>query len=303
MSIYSDPLSQRFYSSGYSHSQSLPVTMSLPRGPAAGGTLRSFVVTTTEISIEVLDQGSKQAIVILPSLGRGANDYDVVAQILEADGFRIVRPQPRGIGRSKGPMDKLTLHDFAADVAQAMDHLQVGPAVVVGHAWGSQPARMLAVDRPDLVLGLVMAAASAGKLPLGSNEKPYGRLRDEIDGAGNMALSAEQRLDCLRKAFFAPGNDTQAWLDGWYMEAHDAQAHARIYTPIDEYFSGGGIVPIMDLEGEHDAVVVKNVFKPLLGDRVEVRTILGAGHAMAPEQPQAMAEEIAAFARRLYASM
>ncbi|OAL02253.1 alpha/beta-hydrolase [Phaeosphaeriaceae sp. SRC1lsM3a] len=276
--------------------------MSIAEATAAATTAKSIVATKADISIEVLDQGSGPVIVILPSLGRGAKDYDIVAQLLEADGFRIVRPQPRGIGLSKGPMHELTLHDFAADVAQAMDHLQVGPAVIVGHAWGSQPARMLAADRPDLVSGLIMAAASAGKLPPGSNEKPYGRLREEIDGAGNMALSEEQRLDCLRKAFFAPGNDPRIWLDGWYAEAHDAQAHARIYTPIDEYFSGGGVVPMLDLQGEYDAVVVKDVFKPLLGDRVEVRTVSGVGHAMAPEQPRDMAKEIAAFARRFRSS-
>ena len=37
--------------------------------------------------------------------------------LLAADGFRVLRPQPRGIGASAGPMKNLTLHDFAADVA------------------------------------------------------------------------------------------------------------------------------------------------------------------------------------------
>jgi pimeloyl-ACP methyl ester carboxylesterase len=135
----------------------------------------SIIVEKGCVSIEVLITGSGPVVVILPSLGRGANDYDVVAQFLVEEGYRVIRPQPRGVGGSTGPMDGLTLHDFAADVALAMDHLETGPAVIVGHAWGSQPARMLAVDRPDLVRGVVMAAASAGILPPGSKEKPYSR--------------------------------------------------------------------------------------------------------------------------------
>lgn len=253
-----------------------------------------------DVQIETLSQGRGPTVVILPSLGRGAEDYDEVARLLAADGLRVLRPQPRGIGQSKGPMANLDMHAFAADVATVLDQQKTGPVVVVGHAWGSQPARMLAVDRPDLVRGLVMAAASAGKLPPGSNEKPYGRLREAIDGSGNLALPEAKRLEYLRQAFFAPGHDPKPWLGGWYPEAHHAQAHARNVTPVDAYFAGG-TVPMLDLQAQYDAVVVPNVFKPMLGNRVTVEVIPDAGHAMAPEQPAAMARAIARFTRRVYA--
>ena len=259
------------------------------------------IVKKGPVQIEVLEQGKGKAVVILPSLGRSAEDYDMVAQYLAKDGFRVIRPEPRGIKNSKGPMADLTLHDFAADVAMVLDDRKTGPAIIVGHAWGSQPARMLAVDRPDLVRGVVMAAASVGKLPPGSTEKPYGRLREAIDGSGNPKLPREQRLTYLKQAFFAPGNDPSPWLGGWYHETHDAQAHARNVTPIDTYFSAGKTVPILDLQGEHDAVVVKNVLQALVGDRVETKVITASGHAMAPEQPKQMADAIAAFANRIYA--
>ncbi len=255
---------------------------------------------TAEVQIEYADQGKGPIVCILPSLARSGRDYDVVASLLEQDGFRVIRPDPRGIGQSHGPMKALSLHDFAADVAAVLDHENTGPIVVVGHAWGSQPARMLAADRPDLVCGVVMAAASAGKLPPGSTEKPYSRLRDAIDGAGDLSLPEAQRIDCLQRAFFAPGHDPRVWLDGWSAATHEAQAHARQTTPVDDYFSAGTHVPILDLQAEHDAVVIPNVMQPYLGDRVTVQVIRDAGHAMAPEQPRAMADAIAAFARRVY---
>lgn len=250
-----------------------------------------------EIIIAYSDEGSGLPVCILPSLARSGRDYDEVARLLVARGLRVLRPEPRGIGGSQGPMEGLDLHDFAADVAAVLDHEKTGPVTMVGHAWGSQPARTLAADRPDLVAGVVMAAASAGKLPPGSNEKPYGRLRDAIDGAGDMRLDEAARLDCLRRAFFAPGHDPSVWLDGWNAGAHEAQSHARRITPVDDYFSAGDTVPILDLQAEHDAVVVPNVMKPMLGDRVTVQVIPDAGHALAPEQPLAMAEAIADFAR------
>lgn len=133
-----------------------------------------------DVTIEALVQGSGKSIVILPSKGRGAHDYDKVASYLADDGYRVIRPEPRGINGSRAPMETPTLHDFAADVALVMDKAQTGPAIVVGHAWGSQPARVLAVDRPDLVKGIVLAAASIGKLTAGSSEKPYGRMVEAI---------------------------------------------------------------------------------------------------------------------------
>lgn len=197
-------------------------------------------------------------------------------------------------------MEELSLHDFGGDVAAVLDHEKTGPVVIVGHAWGSQPARMVAADRPDLVCAVVMAAASAGKLLPGSEEKPYSRLRAEIDGAGDPSLSVDKRLECLRKAFFAPGHDPSVWLDGWYQDAHHAQSYARVHTPIDDYFSAGTVVPILDLQAEHDAVVIPKIMKPYLGDRVTEVVIKGAAHSMAPEQPQAMCDAICEFAIRVY---
>lgn len=260
------------------------------------------LVRNGPVQIEVLSQGQGPAIVMLPSLGRSVRDFDQVAARLASQGFRVIRPEPRGIGASQGPLEGLTLHDFAADVAAVCDAEKTGAAVILGHAWGSQPARMLAVDRPELVKGLIMAAASAGKLPPGSTEKPYGRLRDAIDGSGNPALPQAQRLQYLKQAFFAPGHDPSEWLDGWYEANHHAEAHARNVTPIDSYFSGGSTAPILDLQGEFDAVVVKDVMKAYLGDRVQVEVVKGAGHAMFPERPAPVTDAVARFARQLNAA-
>lgn len=271
---------------------------------AAGTPIKQTLVNYDNVQIEVSSQGKGPVIVMLPSLGRSARDYDQVAHYLQVDGFRVLRPEPRGIGQSKGPMENLSVHDFARDVAAVVEHENTGPVVVVGHAWGNFAARMLAADRPDLVRGVVMAAASAGKVPPGSTEKPINaEMRQAIDGAGDLSLPEEQRLIYLRKAFFAPGNDPTVWLGGWHQATHDAESHARNTTPVDDYFAAGS-APILDLQGEADTVAPRRfsgVLKSMLGDRVQVVVLKDAGHAMAPEQPKAMADAIAAFAKAQYA--
>ena len=282
----------------------LAATLSASAFAGTAVTADHQLVKYGNVQIDVMRQGQGPVIVMLPSLGRSARDYDQVAERLVADGFRVLRPEPRGIGLSKGPMENLSVHDFAKDVAAVIEHENKGPVVVVGHAWGNFAARQLAADRPDLVRGVVIAAASAGKVPPGSNEKPIGPdMRKAIDGAGDMKLSEAQRLEYLRKAFFAPGNDPRVWLTGWHAETHEAESHARNTTPVDDYFAAG-TAPILDLQAESDAVAPRRfsqVLKNMLGDRVTVVVIPNAGHALAPEQPQAMADAIAAFAHKVFA--
>ncbi|MFM0515885.1 alpha/beta hydrolase [Caballeronia jiangsuensis] len=269
---------------------------------AGGAKITDDVVKHGNVQIEVLSQGKGPTVVILPSLGRSARDYDQVAQYLVADGFRVLRPEPRGVGKSNGPMENLSVHDFASDVAMVIDEKKAGPVVVVGHAWGNFAARQLAADRPDLVKGVVVAAASAGKVPPGSTEKPISaEMRKAIDGAGDLTLPEAQRLQYLKEAFFAPGNDPSVWLGGWHPETHEAEGHARNTTPVDDYFAAG-TAPILDLQGENDAVAPRRfsqVLKNMLGDRVTVVVLPNAGHAMAPEQPKAMADAISTFAKRV----
>src|ERR1700712_4049878 len=77
----------------------------LPANAQNPSAVERRIVSRGAVDIEVLSQGSGPVIVMLPSLGRSGEDYDAVATMLASEGFRVLRPQPRGIGRSKGPMD------------------------------------------------------------------------------------------------------------------------------------------------------------------------------------------------------
>jgi pimeloyl-ACP methyl ester carboxylesterase len=279
------------------------------RGPKSTAHIRvprttedRFMVDRGNVHTEVIAQGAGPVIVILPSLGRGVEDYDVVADLLVKGGFRVLRPQPRGIGASTGPMASLTLHDLAADIATVIEHDGKGPAVIVGHAYGHFVAQMLATDRPDLVRGVVLAAASSGKVPPGVHDpliQP--EVREAIAKSGDTSLPEADRLRYLQFAFFAPGHDPHVWLTGWHPETERAENEASAATPVDEWFSCGR-APILDLQAEYDAVAqpqFRGVLKAALGDRVTVVVIPNAGHALVPEQPDATANAIAAFARQL----
>jgi pimeloyl-ACP methyl ester carboxylesterase len=266
----------------------------------AGAPPTQSVATNGAARIEVLAQGSGPTIVILPSLGRGAADYDQFADLLVEKGFRVLRPQPRGIGGSTGPMTDLTMHDYAADVAAVITQEAHGPVIVVGHAFGNFVARMLATDHPALVAKLVLAAASPGKLPPGEKGPVIAPdISTAIDESANPALPETERLKALQAAFFAPGNDPRVWLGGWHPEAMAAERAAEKATSADAWFAGGQ-APILLLQAAEDAVAPldqSSVLKDALGDRVAIVLIAHAGHALVPEQPAAVVEAITDFAR------
>src|SRR3984893_4381348 len=106
-------------------------------------TVTRIVIRRTDVTIEVLAQGRGPRIVLLPSLGRGASDFDQLAERLAHAGSRVLRPQPRGIGESRGPMTGIDLHDYASDVAALIEHENNGPAFVAGHAFGNRVVRLL----------------------------------------------------------------------------------------------------------------------------------------------------------------
>src|SRR4029079_1486327 len=119
-----------------------------------------------DVNIDVIVDGAgTQTVVLLPSLARDSEDYNEVAGGLATAGYRVLRPQPRGIGKSTGPLTGITLHDFARDIAEVIKALGGGRAVIAGHAYGNWVAPMTAVDYPQHVRGVAIVAAAARQYP------------------------------------------------------------------------------------------------------------------------------------------
>jgi pimeloyl-ACP methyl ester carboxylesterase len=249
-----------------------------------------------DIRIEVAVEGRGPLIVMLPSRGRGAEDFDDVAGELVKAGFRVLRPQPRGAALSLGPMQNLTLHDLAHDVAAVIRNAgDGGPAIIVGHAFGSWVARMTAIDHPELVRGVVMAAAAAKAYPAGFAGAK--ELSEAVRKSGDFTLPTSERLRYLRVAFFAPNSDARTWLQGWHPAADVIQLAAGRATEQSEWWSGG-TVPLLDLQGELDPFkprAMSNEMRDEFGERVSVVVIPNASHALMPEQPDAVAAAILAW--------
>jgi pimeloyl-ACP methyl ester carboxylesterase len=253
------------------------------------------IIPTREGRIDVIAEGDGPLLVMLPSSSRDSEDFDDVTGMFVAAGLRVLRPQPRGMAASTGPLEGLTLHDYARDVAAVIEHQRAGPAVVLGHAFGQWIARTLATDRPDLVRGVVLAAAAANS----SDPELRAALTKCVDGG----VPEAERRAALRFAFFAPGHEPPAnWLSGWHTEASRSQRAASAATPQSEWWTAG-TAPVLDLQGAQDPwrprATVDDFRRDLGADRVTVQVIEDCSHAMFPEQPEAAVQAVIAWVRRL----
>jgi pimeloyl-ACP methyl ester carboxylesterase len=275
------------------------VCLLMPAAQAAPADRARTIVAYDDVRIDVIAEGSGPSVLLLPGRGRDSEDFDELAAGIARAGFRVLRPQPRGAGASRGAMQNLTLHDLARDIAEVVRHQGGRPAVIVGHAFGSWVGRMTAADYPELVRGVVIAAAAAKAYPAGFAGAK--ELSDAVRTAGDTSRPEAERLQALRTAFFAPGHDARVWLTGWHTEVDEAQFVAGRATKQSEWWSGG-TARLLDLQAELDPFKPRSMMNEIsqeFGERADIVVIPDASHALIPEQPAAVIDAIVAWIGKL----
>lgn len=253
------------------------------------------LVSTRNATIETFIQGEGPVLVVLPSYGRdGGADFDQFSTIVaEEAGIRVVRPQPRGIGRSTGPMHA-SLADMADDIAEVITRVGAGSAVVLGHAFGNGVARLLATTHGYLIKGTILAAASTEGASAETNRTPF--------IAGDLSKPESERLDALRRGFFAPHHDARPWLEGWYPATLQMQKDA-VSAAQPSFFNKAGTAPILQIIAESDPFSPYETWRALrdeCGARVTARIIADASHALFPEQTPHVADVVIGWLKWLH---
>ena len=289
------------FSRALAFSRALPFPRALPffaaclaASLAAGaGHAEIRTVTRGDAAIECRVDGRGPAVLMIASLGRPAEDFDALAARVAGAGYTAVRPQPRGVGASRGPMQGLTLHDLALDALACVPD-PTGRVVAIGHAFGQRVARTLATEWPERVAGVVMLAAG-GKAAM----KPGAR--EALTAVFDPTLPADRHLHAVEVAFFAPGNDPAVWRNGWFAPVAQMQSAATRASPVERWWSAGR-APMLVVQGVQDAVAPPENGRALaaeFGARVILHEIDGAGHAMLPERPEEIAARVLEFLARV----
>jgi pimeloyl-ACP methyl ester carboxylesterase len=236
-------------------------------------------------------RGSGATIVLLPGTGGDASQFDTIAPTLSAAGYRTLALSVRGAGRSEGPLDGLTLRDYAEDVAGVIGSLGAAPVHVLGRAGGNRVARMLATIHPDLVASVILVNAG-GLVP--ADPSAWQAMMDW--GAGRLP-EADLRA-AFRQSMLSPATDPRCVRPFTQWPAADAgQFAASAATPIGDWWTAGS-APVLILQGADDLIAPVGNGHALareLGSRAKLVDIPDAGHALLFEQPRRVADEVLGF--------
>lgn len=245
------------------------------------------------VRIEVLAEGDGPDVVLVPSAMRGASDFAQLQAALTRAGYRSLAMNPRNAGRSSGPLEDLTLQDAADDIALVVERLCHGPVHLVGHALGNICVRAAASFRPEIARSVTVMPCGGHNLAKSPPDPvvvaAVGRCHDE-------RLPEEERLEALRIAFFAEGNDASVWLDGWWPESQGIAGAIGRTDP--ELWWRAGTAPLLIIQPMNDAMAAPELGRmaaAAIGDRARYVEVDSCGHAMLPEQPEAIARHIIAF--------
>ena len=226
-------------------------------------------------------------VVMHASLGRGAADLLPLAMDLASHGYRTIVVDPRSVGEP----EVVTLHALAADIVDTAADLGIGPFHAVGHAFGNRVVRCLAADAPELVLTVTLLGAG-GLVPADREVRPALNRCFELQ----VDRSPAERVDDLQAAFFAPGSDASAWLEGWYADVITVQLAAMRATALDDWWHGGS-APLLVVQGRQDRAAPPENGRRLAADRPRTTLVEidDAGHALLPERPNEVAAAVLQF--------
>jgi pimeloyl-ACP methyl ester carboxylesterase len=213
---------------------------------------------------------------------------------------RVIAVDLRGHGRSSAPEHGYAAADFAADLAGLLDKLETGPVVAFGHSLGGAVVSALAVERSELVAGLV--CVDPGYLipdETATNTDPF-----------IAALAAQDPVPLVQQLFH--GFDSPGWapaLRTWQLrrvagvpphvlrQAFESQVKGLALMSRSRPYLARRSCPVLSFYADPARVAVET---PLFNDeRSHAIAWEGAGHWLHQERPAEFNALVATWLTRL----
>lgn len=247
------------------------------------------MISKGDVSLEIFERGEGPPVLMHPSLGRPAQDFEDLGNRVAKAGYHVVLINPRGIKNSTGPMDKVSLLDLGGDVWMIADSLGYDKIFMLGQNFGNRVSRTVSSQHPDRIQGLILLACGGEIAPDAATWKVFWTMYDP-------SLSPEAHRKAVAQSMFAKGNDPSAMLKDWNGPTAKLQAAAAERTDFKPLFNGG-TSPALVVQGLEDKIApVQNAFD-FVTRRPDSRLVAlpHMGHAMLPEQPGPIADAVINF--------
>lgn len=269
-----------------------------------------------------IDEGQGATVLLVHGQPGGGADWEPVARLLAAD-YHVLAPDRPGWGAN--PRPATTLRGNAAALARLCSDrrapgalLDTSPVVVVGHSLGGGIALLLALEHPELVGALVLVAPVGVGEALGRSDRllavpvlgsgmlragaavlhrgaDVGRRLSERS-AGNRLIGRVTRSGSLRAVMAEGEREVGARERRSFLVEQRAVIEE---TPAIESRLPSLRVPCVVIHGRADHIVPVAAGRRLAGviPGAELVTVARAGHRIAFEQPELVADAVRRYSR------
>ncbi len=246
-----------------------------------------------DVTVEYFVHGAGDTILLLPGASLDCSYLTNLADALADADYRAIRVNPRGAGKSQGPADDVTMESYADDTAILIDHLNVGPVDVAGHAFGNRVARATAHYHPSKVRSVILFAA-------GGDVAPKPDAAHALQVVMSPDASHEEVLKAMEYMVGDPKDVEKAWdaIKTARTTAVSAmQGHAMKHSGKD-WIGAPGDWPWLIVQGSDDQIAPRENgenIKDNYGDKVTLETVDGAGHLMVVVRPEQTTDHVMSF--------
>ena len=255
--------------------------------------------TADGAELTYLDFGPRGGIATLFLHGwQGASAVWLPIMHLLSPRYRTIALDFRGFGESNAAPGPYRVETLADDLSALVASLDLDPLVVIGHSMGAAVAQRFAIDRPDAVEGLILAApVPASGVPFSPKLEAMFRATAGNAENANAWLAAltfaeptpEARAIMRAAAAATPAHVALENFDSWRSLDFAAEA-ATIDTPTLVLAPAGDRPMTPEFSRQHVVDVI---------DGAHMIVIEEAGHYLPLEQPERVATLIARFVDEL----
>jgi 3-oxoadipate enol-lactonase len=238
-------------------------------------------------------RGEGEPLVFMHAFSLDGRMWDPQITAFEKD-FQVIRYDLRGHGRSAAPEDPYTGFD---DLRALLDELGIERATLVGLSAGSEIAVNFAIQYPDRIAGLVLAAP--GLSGYRSPPLPWAQPVFQAVGAGDgqraAELWAETPIMAVHSNRDAADLVTSLVLENWRLWTYRRTEQPFSPPAIDRLSEIA--CRVLVIVGEADLPHIWDIARVIAHGVPDATTvgIAGAGHIVNLDAPDAFNEALAAF--------
>ncbi|MDQ0313641.1 alpha/beta fold hydrolase [Amorphus orientalis] len=257
-------------------------------------------MTTVRVSgLAIETEGDGPPVVLVHGLGGTSNSFQPLLGAMS--GFRLVRPDLPGAGRSALQAGKPSVEAIVDALTAAMGHLGISRAHFVGHSFGTLVVQHLAARTPELAASLTLFGPILEPLDAARDRL---RARADLARRDGMDVVADQLIEgSLSGATRADNPLAAAYLRETHMR-QDAEGFARSCEALagaEKADHRQISCPALIVTGDEDGVGPPSVAREL-GDclaQAKVVVLDRCGHWTPLERPRECGRLLSEFVRGL----